>query len=275
MIRIAIPQTQRAVREHLEKSGFELAFKRGTRRSANSLEGPELYIGNITKPVYEEGQLNVYRTHEVVQLRTMDAIYNVALGRCDVGIVGSDAVIEKAGIWPVQKLDEYHYGRALGERPPRLEIVAHGDSKARSPLDIKTSDIFYTERVNITKVYLEDLGHNVLIEGNESPREFRRLLQETGSVGIHVMLGSAPAQLAPEGEFGVMVNESGDTVDDYNLRVIDEIMPVHTWLVANPNSMFDEVKRETILQLQRDLSEATHGKEFINRNISIGPERDI
>ncbi|MBI2327707.1 hypothetical protein HYU92_05320 [Candidatus Curtissbacteria bacterium] len=244
MIRIAIPVNQPSVVKHLEYAGYDVLRSRGLTRRPDNPEGSELNEGII-------GPGNHYAGY----LRSMDLLFNVSSGNFDFGFVGSDIVEEKP-YWPVETLDQYPYGRELGERQPRLEIVAHRESPARSVRDFKPGDIFYTERMEITIDYLQRLGLKVLVEGKESPQDFKRRVLEGDAVGVHEILGTSPIQIAPEDEFGVMVNESGDTGYDYELIIIAKIMDIKTLLIANLDSLRDETIREVMFQFQGNLREA-------------------
>lgn len=233
-IKIVIPQNQKPVKTLMEKSGWT--------------------------PIFEERASNrgviVENGISTVQLRSMDALKSVAAGKADIGFVGSDCIEDKPN-WRVESLGAFSFGRALNSRLPRLEIVASTTPSSVSSLDdVPAGTIFLSERPYLTYQYLAGKGFQVKIEGDENPNDFRNELIANGQVGIWIIQGSSPVQLEPGNDLGVMVNETGGTVDDYDLRVIAKIMDIQTMLIANPNSLMDETKREQILRFQKDLEGA-------------------
>ncbi|MBI3282502.1 hypothetical protein HYZ70_00315 [Candidatus Curtissbacteria bacterium] len=245
-IDFVIPQTQGTVRHLLAEAGWKPEFEHGHPEEEEE-QGQILNRGIIRQT-----------GDAIIQVRSMDALRLVASGSFDVGMVGTDCILEKP-TWKVEKLAEFSFGRLWGFEPPRLEIVVPGRFKTQSLRKIKPGAIFLSERPAITRQFLQNLGFDTELETNGDPSLFKEKLIAQNQVGIWEVLGAVPVQLKEAGYYGVMVNESGRTVRDYDLRVIDKILDISTVLIANPNSFQDEQKRERIWSLRRDL-EVTYKK---------------
>lgn len=232
-------------RVHLALAGWNPLFVHGI-PTDEYLMGNELDKGTIES-----------KGDEIIKIRTRDIPREVSGGYVDVGFVGSDCLEARFGK-QLEVLSSFSYGREWDSRPSRVEIVAHSDSTVSSVNDIKPGAIFLTEpqHLPLIKKLLEDLGYKVRREGHNAGPEFHKRLIGEGSVGVSLVGGAIPVLLDPELHFGVMVNETGRTVSDYDLKVVTKICDIETLLITSKRVLSDETKRERVLQLQKDLESA-------------------
>lgn len=248
-LKILVPQHQRTVREHMKLAGWNPIFDQGKSR-ADTPENGELNTGIA---------LGTF-VAEIRQLRSPDMVRSLASGRFDIAIVGSDCIEE----WFNRRLVElgrYSYGREWNAPRPRLEFVALQKSTVQSLKDIKSGSVVYTERKKITKDYMEKQGiSNIIVENEyDDPLFFEDKIQRRGEIGIRTALGAIPALLEPaqpDRYFGIMVNEKGDTVNDYNLKVIAKLRDIDAVLVASERSMSDDRIRGLIGSFSFSMNEA-------------------
>ncbi|MCL2106997.1 MAG: ATP phosphoribosyltransferase [Oscillospiraceae bacterium] len=158
--------------------------------------------------------------YQVVLAKAADVITYVEHGACDIGIVGKDTIAE-AGSAFYEMLD-------LGFGKCRFALAA-----------LKGSDFYdgYHERVvaskypKVAKQFFEKKGMDV------------RVIKIEGSVELAPLLGLAHAI--------VDIVETGSTIRENGLEVIEEIMPISARVIVNRASM--KLRREEIEQLLKDM----------------------
>ncbi len=158
-------------------------------------------------------------------------------------------------------LAEFAYGRQLIQSP-RLELIAPCESEIQTPRQIEPGSLVLTEYPELTAKFLRELGHEVVHleqtrEAPSLPSDFRLWCKQQGVVGLRTVHGGV-AVLVREGfGFGVMVNETGKTLENYRLRPIGTIMEITTQFLADSASYDPEtVTRPRIDRLHRDLGKA-------------------
>lgn len=256
----------RNVRDLLTEGGWPVVFDVG--------------VSEPTHPYHNElnkGKLLGFVEGDVIQIRSMDMLKIIGERRYDAMIVGSDCVEERFSPQFVE-LMRLPLGRQWNAPRPRLELVALQSSSVQDVADIQPGSIVMTERPRITKSYFESFGRGTINEGLDVDPEFKQRLLEAESVGIREILGDGPAQLDsyyPDDYFLAMVSETGNTVRDYDLKVISVIRDIDTLLITREDVLNDPTKREAVRQLVFDL-ENTYPK--LKREHESGPpskERDI
>ncbi len=243
-LKIIVPLNLRTSHRHLVEANWVPKFQRGFPTDKYPA-GDELNKGIIQNT-----------DHEIIRIRSRDIPRRVLWGYGDVGLVGSDCVEGRYnGEIPI--LSRFSYGRSWTDQKPRVEIVSLNEDSAQKVEDIKVGSIFQSEpqHTRMLKLFLESYGFKVTIEENDAGPEFHKQLLKEGRVGITEVAGSVPVLLETNSHYGVMVNESGRTVDDYGLRVLGKITDIDTLLIANPRSLNDELKSELILNLEKSLED--------------------
>ena len=153
---------------------------------------------------------------EIVLVKAADVITYVENGACDMGVVGKDTILE--------------YGKSF------YEILDLGFGKCRMMVAVKKGTDFYsgysrkkiaTKFVNIARDYYNKKGMDVDI------------IRIEGSVELAPLLGLADAI--------VDIVETGVTLKENGLEVIEEVCPLSARLIVNTACM--KLRREEVLEL--------------------------
>ncbi|OGD87652.1 hypothetical protein A3A54_01370 [Candidatus Curtissbacteria bacterium RIFCSPLOWO2_01_FULL_39_62] len=245
-MRIVIPQHMDTAREHVQLTGWTPVFEHGE-PADDDPRREELNRGIIE----ETGD-------QIIQTRSRDIPRLVAWQYCHVGLVGSDCADGRFE-QKIEVLSRFPYGREWHAPQPRVELVVREDSRIKSIEDIGPGAIVLaeTQHANLTKHFLEEKGFKVVRLKNDTGPEVHNRLREDNAVAIQLVAGSIPVLLDTELHLGIMVNERGKTVEQYRLRVLENLYDVETLLIANRDVMRDdEINREKILQLKEGLENA-------------------
>ena len=163
------------------------------------------------------------RNIEVVLAKAADVITYVELGACDIGVVGKDTIMEHGGKY--------------------FEIADLGFGRCRFALATKKGSSFYG-------------GYGVKTVATKYPavtREF--FVGKKMDVDIVKIEGSV--ELAPLLEIAdgiVDIVETGTTLKENGLEVIEDVAPISARLIVNTVSM--KLKKERIEELTALMTEA-------------------
>lgn len=245
-MRIVIAQHMNTARDHVRLAGFTPVFELG-RPVDDIARGDELNRGIIE----ETGD-------QIIQTRSREIPRLVASQYCHVGLVGSDCA-EGRFKQKIEVLERFPYGREWGAPQPRVEIVVPIDSRIKSVEEIEDGSVILVElqHAKLVKKYIEGKNRRAVHLKDDVGPEVHDRLREVNAVGIQLVSGSIPVLLDTELHLGVMVNERGTTVEQYRLRVLDNLYNIETLLIANKDVMRnDEINREKIYQLRDGLIDA-------------------
>jgi ATP phosphoribosyltransferase len=160
-------------------------------------------------------------SYEVVLAKAADVITYVEHGACDVGLVGKDTIVETGC--------------------SAYEMLDLGFGKCRFALATRAGADFYNgyhERVvaskypYVTKTFFEQKGMDV------------KIVKIEGSVELAPLLGFAHAI--------VDIVETGSTLRENGLVVIEEIMPISARVIVNKASM--KLRHQELEQLLDDMA---------------------
>ena len=158
--------------------------------------------------------------YEVVLAKAADVLTYVGHGACDLGIVGKDTIVEAGSGF--------------------YEVLDLGFGKCKFALaGPKGADFYegYHERVvaskypNVAKAFFEQKGMDV------------KVIKIDGSVELAPLLGLAHAI--------VDIVETGSTLRENGLEVIEDIMPISARVIVNKAAM--KLRREEIARLLSDI----------------------
>ena len=240
MLKIVIPRNMTTTVKHLKRAGRNIKFASGGRKGF----------------IRETGD-------RVMLVRSMDIPVKVADGN-DIGLCGSDCVEERElelGIKP-EVLSEYIYGRKEFNGPqPTLDLIVPEDDEITRTRDIEPGTMILTEHPTLARLYLEQNGLRVAILGREErapkdPGEFRNWCRENGYVGIEIVHGRIAESVWNGEGYGIGVNESGKTLIENGLRVLDRLRKIEIQLIADHDALRDEEKGPEIESLYRALDRA-------------------
>ena len=84
--------------------------------------------------------------------------------------------------------------------------------------------------------------------------------------------GSAEAEVPRKYPFGVALSETGQSLRENSLKILEILFESRTVLVANPQSLRNPAKREAVKVLQLILQgvEEARGKAFLSMNVPKG-----
>ena len=251
MLQVAIAKNMRRyVQRHFLKAGLRIAFEDGT----------------------DHGRINS-NGNIVDGLRSYDIPIDVMDKTYDVGLCGSDWVEEHRlgfNIHPAI-LGRYTYGRRSLIRPT-LDFVASNEDPIFRVEDIKPGSIVRTEHPILTKLFLEERGHQVATLGQipdgPSPEDFRDWCRERGMVGVRIVHGAIATSVSKSesnnGCYGIMVNEKSETAMNHNLMVVETLLTIDNLLIANPKLLDDKEKGPELEMLCQSLE---RGYASFRRNL--------
>lgn len=178
-----------------------------------------------------------------VMFRAQEMSRYVEDGVLDVGLTGHDWVRENGS--DVHEVCELVYSKAT-TRPARWVLAVPNESKVTKPEDL-SGGIIATELVNVTRKYFEARGVNVRIEFSWGATEVKaRLLDAI-----------------------VELTETGSSLRENNLRIIDEVLTSTTRLIANKQAYADPWKREKIDSLALLLRGAIEARAKVGLKLNV------
>ncbi len=158
--------------------------------------------------------------YEVVLAKSADVITYVEHGTCDIGIVGKDTIMEK--------------------NPDVYEMTDLGFGKCRFALAVQKGKNFYDgcdEKIIATKY------PSVAAEFFEKKDMDVQIIKIEGSVELAPLLGLADAI--------VDIVETGTTLKENGLEVIEDIVPLSARVIVNKASM--KLRKEEIEEFLHDI----------------------
>lgn len=156
--------------------------------------------------------LNV-NDYEVVLAKAADVITYVEHGVCDIGIVGRDTIVENGKSF--YEMMDLNLGKC---------DFALAGKKGTSFYDGFNTKRIATKYPNVTKAYFEGRGMDV------------KIIKIEGSVELAPLLNLADAI--------VDIVETGTTLKENGLEVIEKIMPISARVIVNMASM--KLRRDEI-----------------------------
>lgn len=151
--------------------------------------------------------------YEVVLAKAADVITYVEHGVCDIGIVGRDTIVENGKSF--YEMMDLNLGKC---------DFALAGKKGTSFYDGFNTKRIATKYPNVTKAYFEGRGMDV------------KIIKIEGSVELAPLLNLADAI--------VDIVETGTTLKENGLEVIEKIMPVSARVIVNMASM--KLRRDEI-----------------------------
>ena len=162
---------------------------------------------------------------EVVLAKAADVITYVEHGVCDLGVVGKDTILENGSSF--YELLDLNFGKC------RFALATKKDIDFYSGYNTKT---IATKYPNVTRAFFDDKNMDV------------RIIKIEGSVELAPLVGLSDAI--------VDIVETGSTLRENGLGVLEVICPVSARVVVNPVSMKMENDRiSRILGIKKEMEE--------------------
>jgi ATP phosphoribosyltransferase len=156
----------------------------------------------------------------LIMLRAQEMSRYVEDGALDAGFTGYDWIKENES--DVYEVCELFYSKTTTS-PTRWVLAVPSESKVQKPEDLRDG-IIATELLNATKRYFADKNIDVKVEFS------------WGATEVKARLVDAIVELT----------ETGSTLRENNLRIVDTIMTSTTRFIANKQAWKDKFKREKI-----------------------------
>ncbi len=218
--------------------------------------------GSLEKATYKffenagysiKGQTRTYRpiindeSISVKILRPQEIPKNIQEGTQDVGISGEDWVKEnKADVVKLLNLD---YGKV------RIVVALPNSNKSRNFSSVLNNHIknkkqlrISTEYLNLAKQYVMNNEIYKKKYGNKTPLIITPWFKTGTNKDVKIMFSFGATEAKPPEEADVIfdVIETGSTLAQNNLKVIDTIMESSAYLIANKKALKDPKKRQKI-----------------------------
>ncbi len=165
--------------------------------------------------------------YEVVLAKAADVITYVGHGACDIGIVGKDTILESGA--EVYEMTDLGFGKCF------FALAGVKGNNFYAGFSQKT---IATKYPNVARNFFAGKGMDV------------RIIKIEGSVELAPLLGLADAI--------VDIVETGTTIKENGLEIIEEIMPISTRIIVNIASM--KLRKE---EIESFLKDAELAKEMI------------
>ena len=206
----------------------------------------------------------------VKMLRPQEIPTLVAEGLYDVGITGKDWVGEtKSDVEPILDLE---YGKI------RL-VIAFPDHYNYKNLDSMIAD--YAKKKKILRISSEYLttAAKFLKQSKSYKKYFGSKepmivtpwvrLGTNKNVQIHLSFGATEAK-PPEDVDAIMdVTETGTTLKQNKLKIVDEVLTSTAHLIVNKKSLKDPKKREKIFDIVTLMRGAVHGRKYLHIYLNV------
>ena len=206
----------------------------------------------------------------VKMLRPQEIPTLVAEGLYDVGITGKDWVGEtNSDVEPILDLE---YGKI------RL-VIAFPEKYRYKNLDAMIAD--YAKKKKILRISSEYLitASNFLKQcksykkyyGSKDPLIVTPWVRlgTNKNVQIHLSFGATEAK-PPEDVDAIMdVTETGTTLKQNKLKIVDEVLTSTAHLIVNKKSLKDPKKREKIFDIVTLMKGAVHGRKFLHIYLNV------
>lgn len=222
-LRIGLPKgsLQESTKELFRRAGYSVVF--GERSYYPSIDDPEL---------------------EALLIRSQEIPRYVDHGILDVGIAGSDMIVENDA--DVVKVADLLYSKAsLG--PVKWVLAVPEDSELNSVADLEGKTIA-TELVNTTKKYLREKGVRATVEFSWGATEVK------------------PPDLA---DAIVELTETGSSLKANKLKIIDVVIESQSCFFANKKSWEDPWKRQKAENLAILLQGALNASGMVGLKMNV------
>ncbi|MFB5608300.1 MAG: ATP phosphoribosyltransferase [Candidatus Nitrosomaritimum yanchengensis] len=206
----------------------------------------------------------------VKMLRPQEIPTLVSEGLYDVGITGKDWVGETKA--DVEQILDLEYGKI------RL-VIAFPDKYSYKNLDAMIAD--YAKKKKILRIsseylttaakFLKESKSYQKYYGSKDPLIVTPWVRlgTNKNVQIHLSFGATEAK-PPEDVDAIMdVTETGTTLKQNKLKIVDEVLTSTAHLIVNKKSLKDPKKREKIFDIVTLMRGAVHGRKYLHIYLNV------
>ena len=206
----------------------------------------------------------------VKMLRPQEIPNLVSEGLYDVGITGEDWIGEtKANVKSILDLE---YGKI------KL-VIAIPDKYKYKNLDAMISE--YAKKKKILRISSEYL--TTASKFIKQLKSYKKLyhskdplivtpwvrLGTNKNVQIHLSFGATEAKPPDDVDAIMDVTETGTTLKQNQLKIVDKVLESNAYLVVNKNSLKDKSKREKIYDIVTLMRGAVHGRKYLHIYLNV------
>lgn len=206
----------------------------------------------------------------VKMLRPQEIPTFVSDGLYDVGITGKDWIAETKS--DVEALLDLEIGRI------KLVVAIPDNYRFRSLDEMIASYAKQKKILRISSEYLttaskfiKQLKSYKKLYGSKDPQIVTPWMRlgANKSVQIHLSFGATEAK-PPDAVDAIMdVTETGTTLGQNQLKIVDVVMESSAHLIANKNSLRDKAKREKIYDILTMMRGAVQGRKYLHIYLNV------
>lgn len=210
---------------------------------------------------------------ELKILRPQEIPVSVAEGLHDVGITGEDWIRETNA--QVEKLLNLEYGRvklvcAIPQNSPFNSLSDMLKAFHREKKDLRIS----TEYLNLASWYIKSNPIYKELYGDEDPLTVTPWWRKGSNprVTIYLSFGATEAKPPEEADMIIDITETGTTLEQNNLKIIEKILESSAILIANREAMKDRWKCEKIYDILTLLKGVLDGEKKLHIFVNVKKE---
>ena len=206
----------------------------------------------------------------VKMLRPQEIPNLVSEGLYDVGITGQDWIEEtKANVESILDLE---YGKiklviAIPEKYKFKNLDAMITAYAKKKKILRIS----SEYLTTASKFIKQLKSYKKFYGSKDPQIITPWVRlgTNKNVQIHLSFGATEAKPPDDVDAIMDVTETGTTLKQNQLKIVDTVLESNAYLVANKNSLKDKSKREKIFDIVTLMRGAVHGRKYLHIYLNV------
>ena len=206
----------------------------------------------------------------VKMLRPQEIPNLVSEGLYDVGITGEDWIGETNA--NVESILNLEYGKiklviAIPDKFKFKNLDAMIASYAKQKKILRIS----SEYLTTASKFIKQLKSYKKIYGSKDPLIITPWLRlgTNKNIQIHLSFGATEAKPPDDVDAIMDVTETGTTLKQNQLRIVDKVLESNAFLVANKNSLQDKTKRGKIYDIVTLMRGAVHGKKHLHIYLNV------
>lgn len=196
------------------------------------------------------GTIDDDRIERISLLRPQEIPRYVEEGFFDLGITGEDWIAETGA--SVTTLARLRYAKGGPGRPVRVVLAVPVESPVGTAADLPPGSRISTEYPEITRRYFDGLGI---------------------PVRVYISYGATEAKVPEIVDAIVDVSETGGTLRDHGMKIVESLMESEVVLVANPAAHDDPEKRRAMEDITTLLIGALEAWGRVMLKLNVSEER--
>jgi len=206
----------------------------------------------------------------VKMLRPQEIPNLVSEGLYDVGITGQDWIGETKA--DVKQILDLEYGKiklviAIPEKYKFKNLDAMIAAYAKKKKTFRIS----SEYLTTASKFIKQLKSYKKFYGSKDPQIITPWVRlgTNKNVQIHLSFGATEAKPPDDVDAIMDVTETGTTLKQNQLKIVDTVLESNAYLVANKNSLKDKSKREKIFDIVTLMRGAVHGRKYLHIYLNV------